>query len=443
MMISGLLLFIVTALVPDTVPQVRVSLHFVDTPVEDVVMIFADFAGRSVVFGPQVTGLVNAEILDQPWREALHAILEAHGFAFREGATGILHVDVLHNLIEDRTWAPTEVRVFPVQFGSVEEYEAAIRGQLSMRGSISLGGQGRWVVVRDTPPVLDQIYSLLDALESPPREITISATLLFVNRSRLWELGVSYELMNGTGSASDDSGMVMPGVGLRGPVLAAIGNANQRVSAPSLRLVVDLLMGRHRFLSFAEALESAYLSEVEARPQLRVLEHHTARILVGERVPVPIYRPLALERDPLDMRSPGTPVGVQFQDVGIRLEVTPHVTEGDRIILDIHAERSGVEVVESTLGFVFNTQEASTRMRVRDGETAVLGGLTLREKAELRSGIPVLMHLPLIGRWFRLTRQEMVQRDLIILITPSLHPAASSTGLGHSWSGHLPGGSPP
>ena len=442
-MIPSALLTFAALMAGDTVPEPRVSVYFVDTPIEEVVLTFADFAGRSIVFGPQVTGLISAEIRDQPWRDALQAILQTHGFALRDGASGILHVDLLDNLLEDRRWTPIEARVFPVQFGAAADYEIAVRDQLSPRGSVSVAGQGRWLLVRDAPDVLDRIDVLMRTLEKTPREITISATLLFVNRSRLGELGIAYELSDAHPRAALEPSTGVPEVGLRGPALAALGNANQRVSLPSLRLLVELLTGRYRLLAFAEALESAYLSEVEASPKLRVLEHHTARILVGERVPLPVYRASMTEADGWDARIQGAPFGVQFQDVGIRLEVTPRVTDGDLILMDVHAERSGVEVSESSLGFIFNTQEASTRVRVQDRETVIMGGLTLREKAELRSGIPVLMHLPWVGRWFRLTRQEAIQRDLIILITPSLHPPAPPGASGVARSGHPTGGSPP
>jgi type IV pilus assembly protein PilQ len=77
--------------------------------------------------------------------------------------------------------------------------------------------------------------------------------------------------------------------------------------------------------------------------------------------------------------------------------------------------------VDSFLGFIFNTQEAQTRVLVEDGETVVIGGLTVTETAELRSGIPILMNLPVVGRLFRLTREEKAQRDLIIMITPQIN----------------------
>jgi len=57
---------------------------------------------------------------------------------------------------------------------------------------------------------------------------------------------------------------------------------------------------------------------------------------------------------------------------------------------------------------------------VRDGQTVVIGGLTVAEDTEVRAGIPLLMDLPLIGRLFRVTRRQNTQRDLIILVTPHI-----------------------
>jgi type IV pilus assembly protein PilQ len=407
----------------DTVSAPRISVAFVDTPMEDVLLSFADFSGWSVVFGPDVSGVVNAEVRDQPWSVALGAILESHGFAWHETAPGILRVDRIDELLRVRSWAPMEVRAVPVRFAEAVVYESAVRALLSERGSVAVLKERNLLLVRDTPAILGAVDRLVRELDVRPPEVTISATLLIVNRSRLAEMGVLYSWSRPPGGATERGGSGGPvaGVGIRGPAVSAIGNANQRVSMPSLRLLTDLLMGRHRVSAFAEALESAYLSEVEATPQLRVQERHTARILVGERVPVPVFQTLGPDAVAADGLARLQPVGVQFQDVGIRLEVTPQVGDCDALLLDVHAERSGVERSESALGFVFQTQEAVTRVLAKSGETVVLGGLILREEAELRSGLPLLMRIPGLGPLFRLTRREWVERDLVILLTPSLH----------------------
>jgi type IV pilus assembly protein PilQ len=96
------------------------------------------------------------------------------------------------------------------------------------------------------------------------------------------------------------------------------------------------------------------------------------------------------------------------------------VTANESIVMQIHAERSDASLASSDVGFVFNTQNANTRVLVQDGETVVIGGLFVTENTEVRSGIPLLMDLPVVGRLFRVDRNQQVQRDLIILVTPHI-----------------------
>jgi type II secretory pathway component GspD/PulD (secretin) len=120
---------VVTDTIPGSTPNI--SVVFVDTPLEEVLFSFADFSGRSIVFGPGVAGVVNAEVRDQPWPVALRTILDSHGFAWHEPAPGILRVDRPEDLFRARSWAATEVRAFPVQFAAAAAYETAVRELLS------------------------------------------------------------------------------------------------------------------------------------------------------------------------------------------------------------------------------------------------------------------------------------------------------------------------
>ncbi|HZD04450.1 MAG TPA: type II and III secretion system protein, partial [Longimicrobiales bacterium] len=209
---------------------------------------------------------------------------------------------------------------------------------------------------------------------------------------------------------------------LGGNSVAALGNANNRVVGPTLTLLSSLLVGRHTLLAFVEALESANLSDIQAVPSLTVADNNTARIQVGEQTPLRVVDASA---------GGGAAAGggggaalptasVEIQETGIILEATPHVTSTNNILLDLRAERSAPRIAESDVGFIFDTQNAQTRVLLENGETVVIGGLTVTEQSEVRSGIPLLMNLPLVGRLFRVTRESQVQRDLIILVTPHI-----------------------
>ena len=288
------------------------------------------------------------------------------------------------------------------------------------------------MIVTDIQRVHDAISSLLTSLDVPTPQIMIAAKIIFVNRSDLSELGVTYELKDSQGNQlnvispgfadldGDGEGeMVDIGTNvftLGGNSIAALGNASTRLAAPSLRLLTSLVMGRHTLINFIEALESSNLSDIQAAPSVTVADNQTARLQVGERTPIRV----------IDAAAGGAAGGgfptatVNFEETGIILEATPHITGNDHVLLTIHAERSAADVAESDIGLIFRTQNADTRVLVRDGETVVIGGLTVTEIQEIYSGIPLLMDLPLIGGLFRTSTQSQIQRDLMILVTPHI-----------------------
>jgi len=110
----------------------------------------------------------------------------------------------------------------------------------------------------------------------------------------------------------------------------------------------------------------------------------------------------------------------QFEDVGIILEVTPHVTASGQILMKLHAENSAVREASADLGYSFTTQEADNQILVDNGQTAVIGGLTVTELAVSKTGIPFLVDLPIIGSLFGFTQRRETRRDLLILVTPHI-----------------------
>jgi type IV pilus assembly protein PilQ len=138
------------------------------------------------------------------------------------------------------------------------------------------------------------------------------------------------------------------------------------------------------------------------------VDNREAKIVVGQKIPL-IVQDVA-----------GNSVS-QLQTIGIQLKVTPHLTEDKKIIMDLHPEVSDL-ASQSTVqgGIIINTSEADTRVMVEDGQTAVIGGLIRTNDGHVRSGVPMLKDLPLVGMLFRSDNIVKQNRELIIFVTPKL-----------------------
>jgi type IV pilus assembly protein PilQ len=421
----------------------RFSVTFTNTPIQDVLLAFASFSGKSIVSGEAVAGLVTADIRDQPWDVALRSILSRHGLVAEEDEYGIISVDNIEDLNQRESVEPIETVAHRINYATAAELQQSIEPLLSERGSITVGSGTNTLVVSDIRRVQDDVQFLLRELDVRIPQVSIQAKIVFVNRTDLDELGVTYELKDSRGNqlnqvsdgAADLNGdgvidlpdEVVPQneavVLLGGNSVAALGNAKERLTAPSLTILSSLVIGRHQLVTFLDALSSVQLSDVQAIPQVTTLDNVQARLKVGTDVPV---RTIDAGAGGGGGGEGGGGVGifpraqVTTEETGIILEATPHVTRSGDILLELNAERSSAELAESDVGFIKQTQEARTRVLVEDGETVVIAGLTQTERTEVRSGIPLLMDLPVIGRLFRVNREQTVQRDLIILVTPHI-----------------------
>lgn len=410
----------------------RISVTWTEAPVNDVLLAFAAFSGKSIVPGSNVGGFVTADINDQPWDVALTTILSGQGLAAEEDEYGIIRVDNISDLNDREAIERIITRAHRISFATAQEVSVAVTPLLSERGTVTVGTGTNTLIVSDIDRVQTSITNLLAELDIETPQVSIQAKIIFVNRTDLDELGVTYELKDSRGNqfntlvggvADIDGDGVLDAVpqgesvvALGGNSVAALGNATARVTAPTLQLLTSLVMGRHQLIGFIDALESVQLSDVEATPQVTVLDNQLAEILVGELTPI---RTIDAGAGAGGEGSFPT-AQVEQQETGIILRTTPHVTADGHILLEVEAERSAAELADSDAGFIFRTQRAQTRVLVGDGETVVIAGMVQSERTEALAGIPLLMDLPLIGGLFRTRREQEIQRDLIILVTPHI-----------------------
>ena len=445
--------------------QPRITVTYQDTDIKDVIAGFAVFSGRTIVAGKGVTGNVSAEVRDQPWDVALRAILSSQGYAAKEDADGIISVDSYENIAKQQATEPVQTRIISVNYARASSLVSTVKSLLSKdcpvsaagpngatsgsecktRGDVTADSGTNRLLVTDVPSRLEEIANYVKDLDVRTPQVSIKTKIILVDRTNIQDIGVSYDLgdngtffnklvqrtdpstfkpidSNGDGVPDAVVGTPFPSntqvINIGGNSLAAISNATQRVVDPALSLIFSTALGKFNLTAFLDGLQEVRLSDVEAEPSIVTLDNREAQILSGEETPIRIVDLGSLSQGGTGATAPRATV--QFKETGIILKVTPHITNNRKILMTLHAERSQLQPAASDLGYTFLKQSADNELLVGDGETAVIGGLTTTQVQQSKSGIPLLVDLPFIGKLFGETRTEEDKNDLLILVTPHI-----------------------
>ena len=153
--------------------------------------------------------------------------------------------------------------------------------------------------------------------------------------------------------------------------------------------------------------------KVIASPSVMVIEKHKAQLGSGDRVPIPISQSQVVQG------QVATSTSVQFEEVGVKLTVTPHIlSETEEIILEVAGEVSSIGKYTSQGYPQISTRNFQSDIKLKNGWTAVLGGLLKEEQRDKYTGIPYIMDIPLLGMLFRNNKIEKVQSEVKITLTP-------------------------
>jgi len=196
---------------------------------------------------------------------------------------------------------------------------------------------------------------------------------------------------------------------------ARSANAGARVPGAALQLAYSTALGAFDFTTFFEALQTTSLLDVQAEPNGTVANNQTLKLSAGFDVPIRTAEPGAGANGQGNVAQ----VTVRTVTTGIILNVTPRVTNDGRVQMKVHVENSSVTFSGSD-AIAFPKQSVDNVVMIADGATWVIGGLTQTSVTSTRTGLPLLMELPVIGRLFGVTNRQETKRDLLILLTPHI-----------------------
>ncbi len=383
--------------------------HFSNMDIRSAFRAISAAGQVDVVTSPEVKGKITMDLTDKTWKEAMDVICQVFNLQYHLEKEYIF-VQTLQEYNESANLAELEREIIKINHAKVTDLSTAINSLTSPRGKITIVERTNAIIVQDIREKIEEIKSTIIALDIENLQVHIQAQIIEVNSDAAQEMGINWSA--GSGGYATDPGT---GIGVAGAKLDQIPNANQssalvssapgRVSPATMSLAFGLLNGN--LGATLEYLLTESHGEVVAKPQITTLDNMEASIFIGSKIPF----------NKLDQNYNSS---IEFVDGGIELIVTPHITNDNRIILDLAPKRSSATIDAITRGPVVTTQEAKTTVVVNDGQTVVIGGLTSKSENKIEKGVPILKDIPLLGVLFRYTKTQVIKEDLIIFITPHI-----------------------
>jgi general secretion pathway protein D len=256
------------------------------------------------------------------------------------------------------------------------------------------------LVIRDTPEAIAVAAKVIAAHDVPEPEVMLEIQVLEISHDRLSNLGIQFP----------DSLTLSTPVDANGNL--TLSDLKHLRAGRTLVSPNPLSIGLNFKLQDTDA-------NLLASPRIRARNKEKARILIGDRVPI-----ITNSVTPVASGSSVVTGSVSYQDVGLKLEFEPDIYTEDEVGIKINLEVSTIakEIAgpNGSLAYQIGTRNAQTAVRLRDGETQILGGLIQSNEQNTASKIPGLGHLPILGRLFGNNSGSGNKTEIVLSITPHI-----------------------
>jgi type II secretory pathway component GspD/PulD (secretin) len=438
-------------------PHGTVTLQAQGMDIVTLLELFSIKTQRNIVASEGVKGKVTVNLFDVPFDAALQAVLEVRGFASRQEGDFIL-VYTKKELAElDAAKRQMVSRVFSLEFLGAQDAEAfakpllSDKGTMTVRGTVPRGMQPDFddigaddfaleakLLVFDFVENVDRIAQLIEKLDVAPKQVRVECMVVetAIDDASAYGLDIAAAGSVDFASVLDGPESIVDSLiggpdnfeGANYPDQAQSGTVRNFQAPPSTSPNFQVgILGNH-VSAFLQILDQVSDSNVLARPSVTCLNRQRARVNVGERV---AYLSTTVN-DNVSVQT------VEFLDVGIQLMFRPFITDDGMIRLELSPSVSDYKLQNLTYnGEEYQVpnefkQEVKTNVRVRDGQTVVLGGLFRETIISNRRQTPYVSDIPVLGD--ALTGQDDIVKksEILFLVTPTLMGDEKSSAEGRA-----------
>ena len=400
-----------------------VVLKFQNRQMKEILDFLGDSTGINVAYDKdfQPTTPINVNIDGVTLEEALQQILAVNGAYYKVLNSRSILV-IADSAAKRNVYDEQAIRTFYLSSADAGELEQLLTKVVTtqttgVRPTFAANKNANSITVRGTIPMLQMIERVIAMNDKPRAEISVDVEILEVNRGNAkqygldlssWQIGLAF-----SPEARPDTDTTSSIFNLN-TVSAGVSTADFYSAVPSAII---------RFL------EQDSETKVIAKPNLRGAEGEKLSLKLGEELPVPsttFYNPYggsgSVATTPL--------TSFTYRNVGVNLDIEPRVTYDGDIILKVALEISAKGPDQNVAGQnlpTFFSRKVETRLRLRDGESNLLAGLLRENERKTLKGFPGISSIPILRDLFASNDREIVQTDIVMLLTPHVVRAHSLT----------------
>jgi type IV pilus secretin PilQ/predicted competence protein len=425
-----------------------ISLDFKDGDLQDIFRLFSDISGLNVVVNPGVTGKVTLKLNEVPWGRALELILKTNGLGcvLEENVIRIARITDLQKEETDRRKLQEEKELAGdlmthtqrISYAKAEDLSGVLKNAkaISARGEVNVDTRTNTIIIRDLPTYVQKARGLIGELDTATPQVEIEARIVVTTRNFTRDLGIQWGFgaaaipqFGNTTSKTFPNAIVLNGgavpttLGIpadnRGPgglsSEAGIGDSGRgyMVNLPAnafntgIGISMGNILGSFNLDVALTALERQGRGRLLSTPKVTTQNNKSAEIKQGVQIPI---QTLA-----------NNTVTVSFKDAVLTLKVTPQITDAGTVILELEVENNSPDYANRVNGIPpINTQSAKTIVLVKDGATAVVGGIYQSSETTTNNQTPFLSKIPVLGYLFKNKAVDSRNNELLLFITPRI-----------------------
>jgi type IV pilus assembly protein PilQ len=425
-------------------PDTPISLKIRQADVKVVLRSLARIVNQNVLIRDDIKAEVSIDFKNTPWDQAFISILKNQGLAY-EWEGNIIRVMTIADKEQDlkrktqdkdeKLLEPLITVFIPIDYAGTKDLRDNLNDMLTKdkdgkpRGSIRVDEHSHGLIIHAIRNDLEKMIPIIEQIDKPTHQILIRANIVETTKNTARNLGIQwggwyntgnfYATPGGTGPTPGTPVFGAPGLsgygfGVNFPASSAAMSAAG--GAGSLGLMIGTIGGNILELQL-NALQQDGKLNILSTPSITTMDNQMAYAVNGERVPYVTQQV-----------SGGIVTNtVTFEDVTLRLEITPHVIDGQNLKMKVLVKKDEINTARNVLGNpgIFK-KETSTNLIVKDGETIVISGLTKQTTQEGESGLPGLKDVPVLGWLFKSANKSDIMEEILIFITPTILPLQSA-----------------